>query len=364
MVLNKNLLKIFLKTLVLVVASLITIILIVTFLEQLTHIGDKIPVFDIFQLALFQVILLMPMLLPIMFLFATIAVIRNLQKHNEMTIIRGIGVSFWNIGKSWFVFALSFGIIWATLGDLMLVNTAKKQQKLFLEHKIDFVRNDQQRLFWFYEKHDDYQMIIYSKAIDFQDDKVEMLNLKIFIYPKINSRRDTVNFTVIVAKLATLQDFKITLEDGYKSNIDQVLVKFKDKILTTSLTPRKVQEEFMSPHLIPFFELPKTIKRLNEQGFSTRQYSAKFVGLLMFPVSLCIMIAIAMIATLSKWERNSSFIKRFLIATVSGLSIFFITQFFVSLGTIGLLTTFQAVVLPWFFTGIILLWIVLRLQEI
>jgi lipopolysaccharide export system permease protein len=128
-------------------------------------------------------------------------------------------------------------------------------------------------------------------------------------------------------------------------------VPFAHLELSTSLTPRKIQESFASPETMSFWDLPGFIRLLENSGFSTQRHRLYFNALLARPFLLCAMVLIA--ATFSlRMQRRGGATLMIVGGVATAFALFFLSDIVFAL---GLSSTIPVALAAWTPAGVSML---------
>lgn len=289
------------------------------------------------QFALLDVFYTLNTTLPLSVLLAGILTFWKLSRSSELTVIRSIGLSVWQFITPILGVCITIGLLNMTV--LSPINSALQKRISKLSYKYEVSRSNpmlfSQQGLWLKEKSDFTQSFINAGYIKKNGSSLNGKNVVIFVTDLNNNflRR-------IEAKSATLNNKNLSLVD-VKTITPQLLVEnFKTYEYPTSLTIDKIEENSSAPETFSFWELPGFIKFFEEAGFSARKHKSYFYTLLFMPLTLCAMLFISAIFSISPKRNQTNLVLKLSGGVLVGFGMFFVEQIVRAMGASGRLPLF------------------------
>jgi lipopolysaccharide export system permease protein len=265
--------------------------------------------------------------LPFGILFGTMLAFWRLTRSNELVVARAAGVSVWQFLMPAELFALVIGVLAVTVFNPI----ASAMQASFenLESRVLRGSSDQFTLtrsgLWLRETDEQgNQRMLHAERSTQNDIALEKVTILFFHGVDQFSER-------IDAKEARLTPGRWDVIEGVHWQQNGDSIPFAHLALSTSLTPRKIQESFASPETMSFWELPGFIRLLESSGFSTQRHRLYFNALLARPFLLCAMVLIA--ATFSlRMQRRGGATLMIVGGVTTAFALFFLSDIVFALG--------------------------------
>lgn len=301
--------------------------------------GDNADIADVITLTLLRFPNLVQEFMPFIFLFGSIGFFSRLNRTQELIIARASGLSVWQFLTPSLLLSALIGIlmiaVWNPFAALM-----SSEAKL-LEKNI--VYGDTKQLsvsdngLWLREdvthkngKTEGAYVIIYAPNI-ISSDPVILRNVSYLTFSQNGRLLERLD-----ARIASLKGTHWVLEDIWATYPDGTTATRKKIGRITELNSKQIQENFVHPKTISFWQLPRFINLAENSGFPTEKYEIHLHSLRATPLLLCAMVLIAAVFGMN-FSRMGGSGRLILLSIISGLLLFFITDFMQTLGTIGLL---------------------------
>ena len=266
---NRFVLKHFLRILLLSCAAFVGIYLLIDFFEKIgDFIDHKATAADYFSFLLNSIPLIFVQILPLAILMTVVLTLGTLGRTNEITAMRACGISLWRIVQPFMLLALALSLLLLLVNEFVTPWNAKELSELLAfkrqgTQQLSYKRNE----IWYRDNN----RIINIKMADPQ--KQELHGITIFTIddsPKIIKREET--------QLATYQNEnwqaqELTERKFAPENGDLISVQDKKQ---QSVELKRTPEEFASREEknreLSFRQLRKLVHKLKREGIdATRQ---------------------------------------------------------------------------------------------
>lgn len=340
------------------IAGIIALFSIIDNLKSFANKARDIPFSVTIQYALLDISYTLTTTLPLSVLLAGILTFWKLSRTSELTVIRSIGISVWQFLVPILGACVAIGILNMTV--LSPIGSALKKRVSRLNYKYEITSSNpllfSQNGLWLKEKSNLTQSFIYSEYIKKENDILNAKNLTIFITDLKN------NFLKrIEAKSATLKNHRLILNKVKIIDPKLFIDEFEVYNYPTNLTADKIEENSSEPESFSFWELPSFISFFEKSGFSARKHLSYFYTLLFLPLTLCAMLLISAIFSISPKRNQANLIFKLTGGILIGFGVFFMDQVVRAIGTSGRIPIFISnITIP---TVTILLCITILLYE-
>jgi lipopolysaccharide export system permease protein len=308
---------------------MLTLVFLLDYLELIRRGGQRpdVTLALLLEMAALKLPHMAQEVLPFGILFGTMAAFWRLTRTNELVIARAAGFSVWQFLTPAVMFALVIGVFSVTVFNPVASATQASYENL--ENRYLRNSNDQFALLhsglWLRETDDaGNQRMIHAERSGQGDIVLE--NVTILLFKGIDQFAQRID-----AKSAHLVPGAWEISDGAVWQENGESQPFADLELTTSLTPRKIQDSFAAPETMSFWDLPSFIRLLEVSGFATQRHRLYFNALLARPFLLCAMVLIA--ATFSlRMQRRGGAALMIVGGVVTAFMLFFLSDIVFALG--------------------------------
>ena len=283
-----------LQGLSLVLGIVLTLILLVDFVEQTRTVGaraENANPFALGQLTLLKTPMLVETTLPFIILFGTMYALFRLNRRSELIVMRAAGLSAWRFLTP----PLALAVIIGLLAPVALNPIAAEMNAEFEQRRAEMVRGETQtqvvsqgRL-WLLGGSPGQKTIIRATAVDQGSD--ELINATFFFYePDIDGQMSFVER--IDAERAALRAGFWQLENAVESSPGAQpraleAVSFPSNIDSETVFDREEQAKSLS-----FWRLRDAMRTAESSGASSRNYEIRFFSLAAMPLMLAAMAMI------------------------------------------------------------------------
>lgn len=330
--------------------------------EQLRrHAGDGIPFMRIVGLTALNVPGTLYALLPLVTILATLALFLSLSRSSEMVVSRAVGRSAMRSLLAPLAGVLALGIAAvAVLNPIAAATTAR------YEALSDDLTGDVGTLsvagegLWLRQGSTDGQMVIRAQRASADGTALAGATFIGFDASGTPIMRIEAAEAVLEGGAWTLTNPKLWRLDA--PNPEATAETRERMTLPTDLTAERIRDSFAAPDVIPVWELPTFIARLERAGFSSRPHEMRLWTEIAMPV---FMVAMAMIAAsfTMRHTRVSRTGMMVLGALLTGFGLYFVRNFAEVLGESGQLPILLAAWAPPFAGLFLALGLILHLED-
>ena len=362
-ILGKYLTKQIIFNFVAVLLVILGIIFLFEMVERLRRISGH-PEFGIWfavQLAVARLPKTAEQVFPFVMMIAAMVTFWKLSKTSEFVVMRAAGVSIWGFLTPICVATLVVGVI-----NVTLINPiAADLYNLFdtLERRMD-TKNPSAMLFsdqglWMREAiSDDKIMVLQAKSLHQEKDDLLLRRVSL-----IEMDRKTQPIRRIEAFAGVLKEGYFDLRD-VKIFVSGKPTTFLNKLrYDTILDIDKIEENFVDPEAISFWELPRVIRFYDKSGFAVDRHQMRFWSLVVSPLFLVAMVLMAAVFALRPNNRRGGVMFLIVGGIVTGFSAYFLTQVVYAMGVSGNIPVFLAVIAPTIIASLIAVSLLLHLED-
>jgi lipopolysaccharide export system permease protein len=324
-----------------ILAALLTLI---DFVELSRSIGVQAKdatVMDIFGLTLLEAPAKILQILPFAFLFGVLGAYVNLNRRSELVALRAAGVSAWR-----FIFpAVGAAVAIGFVTILVLNPIASALSDISTRVESQMLQTDgahQDKALWLRQGDRRTQVII--RAGTQLGAGVQLRDVVLFVY-KIDEDGAFQFSRRIEADQARLVNHNWVLSGVKEANPGAQATQVDEVTLPSTLDQRTALERFSSPQAVPFWTLPGMIYRTERAGFSATPYRLQFDQLLATPLMFAAMSVLAAAFSL-RLLRLGGLGQLAGSGVALGFVLYFLGQFFNSLGRAEIIPPFMAAWLP------------------
>ena len=321
------------------IAGIIALFSIIDNTKSFANKAKDIPIGITIQYALLDISYTLTTVLPLSVLLAGILTFWKLSRTSELTVIRSIGISVWQFLAPVLAMCIAIGLL--NMAVLSPIGSALQKRISKLSYKYE-ISNSNPMLFsqnglWLKEKSDLTQSFIYAEYIKKEGQELNAKNLTIFVTDLKN------NFLKrIEARSAILKNHKLILNNVKMIDPQLVIDEFDIYDYPTLLTIDKIEENSSEPESFSFWELPGFIRFFEKSGFSARKHLSYFYTLLFLPLTLCAMLFISSIFSISPKRNQANLVFKLTGGILIGFGAFFMDQIVRAIGTSGRIPIFIA----------------------
>lgn len=317
------------------------IIILFDFAELQRRAGSK----DISMVIKLKMVLLrsphyLEQILPFLVFVSALFIFWRINRTNELTAFRSIGVSLWRLILPLSLTALLIGVVDLTVFNPLSSIMQKQYEKLekrYLSKTKENVKLTSTGL-WLSEKMGDNQAIYRADKIDLQN--LTLFNLNIIITSPNN------NFVMrLDAQRGQIQGNHLVLKDGWETPMGEFSRSFEEKVIVTSLNKSKIEKMKASRAIFSFWELPSYISLLEASGLHSLKYQMYWHSMLASTFWLGTMILLAAAFSCRPYRRGKT-VAILLAGLIVGFFLYFFKDITFALGVAGGLPPIIAAWLP------------------
>lgn len=293
--------------------------------------------------------------LPII-LLATMALFINLSARSEITAMRNIGLSFFGILKPIIITSIIISIAWITLFYSLVVksnNLLNTTELRILNRKDDNGVKDsnfKDKAIWLKQSNQEFEngeiIIRISKIANNLVDNDAINGSNIYNFSQLSLwffDNNATFYKKIDAKFAKFDNNSWHL-NNIVINDSNLINKQFDKItinsnLTIDFIDKTIKNSLQEVSFFDLFTLPKIIKQIENSGFSSLKFKAKYHHLLTRPLLFVAMVIMAMFFAGNHYRSPRNAIKIFC-GILSGLCFYIIDILFLSLSSFKIVSIF------------------------
>jgi lipopolysaccharide export system permease protein len=325
-------------------AVLVALLTLIDFVELSRTVGVQAKdatVMDIFGLTLLKAPADILQIFPFAFLFGVLAAFVNLNRRSELVALRAAGVSAWR-----FIFPAGGAAVVIGVATILILNPiASALSDVFNRVESQMVDGDtaqHNKALWLRQGDRHTQVII--RAGTQLGNGVQLRDVVLFVY-KIDADGAFQFSRRIEADQARLVDHQWVLSGVKEANPGAQATQVDEVTLPSTLNQRTALERFSSPQAVPFWSLPGMIARTERAGFTATPYRLQFDQLLATPLMFAAMSVLAAAFSL-RLLRLGGLAQLAGSGVALGFVLYFMGQFFNSLGKAEIIPPFMAAWLP------------------
>lgn len=317
------------------------LIFMIDFVELLRQSGKygKVPASSLALIAILRLPAYTEFLIAFTVLTGSIGALLGLNRKSELTIMRAGGMSVWQFLRPGVTTAGLLGLF-ASLVFNPLAATARaeaeRQVALVFAKETNVLQQDTGS--WIRQDGVDGQSVI--TAVAASKGGLMLSGVSAFVFDAQGHFSERVD-----AATAELRDGHWLLKDAWVARQDREPEKFGTYLLSTYLTPERVQDALGSVLSLTFWELPGLIEVAEKAKLSAARLRIQYEILLSRPLLCIAMVFLA--ATVSLRSFRSGGIQTMVIAgMVGGFAFFLLAEVSRQIGVAGLVPPWAAVWLP------------------
>ncbi len=266
-------------------------------------------------------------IMPFAILFGTMMLFWQMTRSNELVVARAAGVSAWQFLAPAVATAFAVGVFSITVFNPIAAITQARYENL--ESRILHSSSEQMSFarsgFWLRQSDETGSAaVIHANRMRMADARLEGVTFLTYV-------NDTHLTGRIDAKTAALDSGNWIIADGFRWAPGLPQEPFKRLVLSTNLTPSKIQDGFAAPETMSFWQLPGFIALLESSGFSAQRHRLYFDALLARPFLLTAMVLLAAVCSL-RMQRRGGVTLMIAVGIGSGFALYFFSDVVFALG--------------------------------
>jgi lipopolysaccharide export system permease protein len=336
-ILDKYIIKEFLKFVGITFISLIILFLIVDFFEKIRmFLGNHATTVKMASYFIFSLPMIISYMLPPSILIATLLTYSSLSKHSEITAMKANGISLYRMSIPPLIFAVFVSIFSFFFNELITPASIQKTEHIII------VDIQKQKTFGFFQQNE----------IWYRSDKA-FYNFKMFDINSDILRGVTINYLNSDFSLKMRLDakevewknnqwvFHNLLTTSFDENNAPVLEWSKEKIINLPEKPNDFKIIQKDAEKMGYFELKKYVKKIQTEGYDVQRYLVDLQGKIAVSLVTIILVVIGVSFSLRS-ERSGGTMQSLGIGIIVGFSYFVVHAFCMTLGKSGTLPSVLA----------------------
>ncbi len=277
-------------------------------------------------MALLHLPYILEVTLPFAMLFASMAALWRMSRHQELAVARAAGLSIWQLLLPGLLVAFTLGVFKVVAFNPLAAASLVMFEDMEVRH---FNKQPNNPLLsgeglWLNDYSGAFDLVIHGKRLRPKDETLENVTVFQFVdHDRFNLRID--------ASQAHLSDGEWIFEDARIVGPTMKESHLNDLRLATKLDWVSIEENVTDPRRTPIWQLPGFIDRIAEAGFSAASHRAHFHATLASPFVLCAMVLIAAGFAIRP-PRRGGVLALMSIGALVGVVFYIVSQVFLRLG--------------------------------
>ena len=300
-----------------IVISLVLFINLIEIARNLTDSNQTL--LNYFFLSLYKIPSIINEIVPFVIIISISFLFRYLINNNELTSMRNIGYSIFDIFLPVGLYIFLFGLLNLFLLNPISANLEKKYEEILNKKNIDLYSiKISSGIMRIKNINDAYGLnFIEIKKIDVNN----MIANDITIL-----KLDGHDQELIKARDGKIQDKKFYLNNVIIFNINKNFYEEKDKIiLDLNFSKRNILDSIINYKYVPFYDYFNHTKILQKFNLYSEEISLYYLSQILNPIFL-VMLGFVVLGYSAKFKRNENFFKILFIAILIGFAIFFMRE--------------------------------------
>jgi lipopolysaccharide export system permease protein len=335
------------------------LIFMIDFVELLRQSGKygSVPAATLAWMGLLRLPAYTEILLGFCVLVGSIGSLLMLSRKSELAVIRAAGVSVWQFLGPGIVVASILGVLAVAAYNPLAASARAEAERLFAEvfgRESNFLLA-QSGGSWLRQDGADGSSVINAGGIN--DGGLKLLAVTIFHFDKDGRFTERIE-----AERATLLDGYWQIEKALVSAPGRPPEHYESYLLSTYLTPERLQDALGSAISVSFWELPGLIETTEKAGLPSSRYRIQYELLLSRPLLLICMVLLA--ATVSLRSFRSGGIQTMVVTgMIGGIGFLLLAEVSRQVGVAGLVSPRVAVWVPVIVTALMSLTVLLHQED-
>ncbi|KPQ16677.1 MAG: ABC-type lipopolysaccharide export system permease component LptG [Rhodobacteraceae bacterium HLUCCO18] len=335
MILHMYIARRFLRSLGIVIAVFVGILLPIDIAEQMRRIGGDQGLGAVVELSLLNLPLALYQWLPLFVMLATLVLFLGLARTSELVVVRGAGRSAIRSVASPVLVAFGIGVLALLILNPIVAATAREYQMTVARYQ-----GAEQRTvsvsaegLWLRQGTLSEQTVIHAEGTNSDGTHLFDANFFTFDADGLLTERISAGEALLVGGAWELRDVKLWPFVGV-DNAEVASVRHDQLVLPSTLTAEQIRDSFGRPYTVPIYELPGFIAQLNAAGFAAVQHRIWLQMQISNPLMLSAMVLIGAGFTMrhTRFGRTGIMV---LAAILLGFGVYFIRDFAEVLGESG-----------------------------
>jgi len=356
-ILDRYLLREFLKFFLLVMFSFLSLFLIIEFFEKLRMlISNSATLFQSITFFVFRIPMMLSLIIPAAVLLAALLTFGSLSRHSEIVAMRANGISLYRSAIPILILSLLISVLTFVFSELITPYTNAKAEYIktveIQKQKVQGIF--QQEQIWYRGARGIYNFKLFdARRNTLQGITLNYLDHKMQLLMRIDAERGVWEgdhwkfFNVLIVH------FDAT---GFP-----VMERYEEKIVDLPERPAEFSVIQKDSEQMGYFELRKYIGKIRSDGYDATRYLVDLHGKIAFPL-VCILLAIIGISFSLKTERSGGLAGSLFAGLIIGFSYWILFAFAMSLGRSGSLPPLLAAWLANLIFGLSALYLFTRVR--
>ncbi|MBW2544197.1 MAG: LPS export ABC transporter permease LptG [Deltaproteobacteria bacterium] len=329
-IIDRYILKEFIKILALILASLMGLYLIVDFFERIRmFLSNHASVGQMASYFLLTLPMILSQMIPIAVLLSTLLSFGILSKNCEITAMKANGLSLYRLSLPVIVTSFAICIAAFLLNEFITPYTNQKAKYVkFVEvQKRENLGSFKQNQIWYKAKKGIYNFSVFdSRTNTLKGIRINLFDRGMNLYERID------------AKDARWEDGKWVFRDLLVTTFPENGFPLLERIPSRVMDFPEIPSDFMavqkSAEEMGLVELNRFIKKIRSEGYDTNKYRTDMHGKIAFPL-VSIILAILGVSFSLKSERSGGIAQSIGTGIIIGFSYWVVFAFAISLGRSG-----------------------------
>ena len=335
------------------------LIFMIDFVEILRQSGKygSVPARTLVWMTLLRLPAFTEILLAFAVLVGTIAALLLLNRKSELAVMRAAGMSVWQFLRPGLVIALALGVLAVTVYNPLAAAARAEAERIFAEafgRESNFLKT-QGGGSWLRQDGADGASVINAGGAT--DGGLKLYTVTIFQFDKDGRFVERVD-----GERATLLEGYWQVERAWATRMGREPEHYDTYLVSTYLTPERVQDALGSVNSLSVWELPALIEVAEKAGLSASRYRIQYELLLSRPALLIAMVLLG--ATVSLRSFRSGGIQTMVASgMIGGVGFLLLSEVSRQVGVAGLVSPWVAVWVPVIVAALVSLTVLLHQED-
>ncbi len=318
------------------------LIFMIDFVELLRQSGKygSVPIGTLVWMTLLRLPAYTEILLAFAVLVGTIGSLLLLNRKSELAVMRGAGMSVWQFLRPGLAVALGLGVFAVLIFNPVAASARTEAERLFAEvfgRESNFLRS-QSSGNWLRQDGPDGPSVMTAGAV--ANKGLILIGFSTFQFDHEGGFVERVD-----GARASLKSGYWQVDDAWLTRVGREPEQFASYIISTHLTPERVQDALGTVISISVFDLPGLIEAAEKAGLSATAYKIQYQLLISRPALLMTMVLLG--ATVSLRSFRSGRIQTMVVTgMLGGLGFFLLAEVSRQIGVANLVAPWTAVWVP------------------
>lgn len=324
----------FLSAFLRVLAIVVLLIFVIELVETMRIFADKAGAFtDVVRLTLLRVPAVINQVLPLILLLGSLTLFVGLARSSELVISRAAGISALRLVTVPVVTAMIIGVVAVSVFNPIVAATTRSYDALrddIMQANRSVLSVSQQGL-WLRQVLNDRQTVIFARRAS--PDGAVLFDTEFHVFDSAGSLTqrilaDAAQLTGNTWELTNLRRWSVRTAEGTEV---RPIERHDSGTLLTNLTSEQILDSFAPPQTISVWQLPETIRQLEQSGFTATRHRLFLQSAMALPLTLAAMVLIGAGFTM----RHVRFGRTGIMVLLSVLAGFALYSFTSVAGTLG-----------------------------